>query len=291
MITKKILFLNLSLFVCFSSINIGHSVVYEVDNRKEVFEYLDGEAPLISEESLSSIAGMINHKNIKKQYFDGEIRYKISGDKLGSTKKFCSHVPFQNQITPVRCSGFLVAPDVILTAGFCIPDFKSCADFKWVFGFKNKEDTLSEDLFTTKENIYTCKTVLNKKSQKGYALVRLDRPVKGRTPLKLRSRGKVAVGSSLVMAGFPNGLPMKVVDDAVVKEVFKNSFKANLDAFGGNSGSPVFNLNTGLVEGILLEGESDYTFNRNRVCTEIKYCGQYGCREEKVLIIDPLLNN
>jgi hypothetical protein len=36
------------------------------------------------------------------------------------------------------------------------------------------------------------------------------------------------------------------------------AFLTNLDTFYGNSGSPVFNLNTLLVEGILVSGDSDY---------------------------------
>ena len=38
-------------------------------------------------------------------------------------------------------------------------------------------------------------------------------------------------------------------------------FVANLDTYGGNSGSAVFNLQTREVEGILVRGENDYVYD------------------------------
>ena len=38
-------------------------------------------------------------------------------------------------------------------------------------------------------------------------------------------------------------------------------FNANLDTYGGNSGSAVFNASTGEVEGILVRGATDYVRN------------------------------
>ena len=42
---------------------------------------------------------------------------------------------------------------------------------------------------------------------------------------------------------------------------------ANLDTFMGNSGSPVFNKETGLVEGILIEGAEDLEDDLDNLCT------------------------
>ena len=40
-------------------------------------------------------------------------------------------------------------------------------------------------------------------------------------------------------------------------------FSANLDTYGGNSGSPVFNATDGTVEGILVRGNQDFVINVN----------------------------
>ena len=46
-------------------------------------------------------------------------------------------------------------------------------------------------------------------------------------------------------------------------------FTANVDAFSGNSGSPIINKSTGKVEGILIEGGRDYQHNYTDACTEV----------------------
>lgn len=62
------------------------------------------------------------------------------------------------------------------------------------------------------------------------------------------------------MIGHPVGLPLKVADDAVVSDPGDGQtyFEANLDTYGGNSGSAVFNARTGLIEGILVRGAQDF---------------------------------
>jgi hypothetical protein len=83
--------------------------------------------------------------------------------------------------------------------------------------------------------------------------------------------------------GSPSGLPLKVAGGAQVRG---NShpffFTANLDTFQGNSGSAVFNAETGMVEGILVRGEEDYQVNMVKGCIEAKACTDVGCRGEDV---------
>jgi hypothetical protein len=69
---------------------------------------------------------------------------------------------------------------------------------------------------------------------------------------------------------------MKIAPNASVRSnVFVDYFGANLDAFGGNSGSPVFNENTGEVEGILVRGYQDYGWNGS--CYVSNVCPNNGC--------------
>ena len=55
-------------------------------------------------------------------------------------------------------------------------------------------------------------------------------------------------------------------------------FVANLDTYGGNSGSPVFNSDTHEVEGILVRGERDFV--QAGGCTVSLVCPDTGCRGE-----------
>jgi hypothetical protein len=60
---------------------------------------------------------------------------------------------------------------------------------------------------------------------------------------------------------------------------------ANLDTYGGNSGSPVFNHRTGEVEGILVRGENDYVYDPGQGCQVSNRCASDVCRGEDVTYI------
>ena len=76
---------------------------------------------------------------------------------------------------------------------------------------------------------------------------------------------------------------MKIADGAWVR---KNTnpvfFQTNLDAFGGNSGSPVLNSETGEVEGILVRGEIDYSYD-SRGCRVPKFAMKTSAVERMLL--------
>ena len=60
-------------------------------------------------------------------------------------------------------------------------------------------------------------------------------------------------------------------------------FVCNLDTYGGNSGSPVFNSSTHELEGILVRGETDFIVTENG-CRKSNVCPQndpnFVCRGE-----------
>ena len=135
------------------------------------------------------------------------------------------------------------------------------------------------------ENVYSCKKILVSKydplEREDYALVKLDRAVFRRRPLRFRKKGKIADGASVIAIGHPSGLPTKIAGNAKVRQndhpIF---FNANLDTFAGNSGSPVFNKKTGLVEGILVRGDTDYVTENS--CMVTNRCKNEECRGEDV---------
>jgi hypothetical protein len=49
-------------------------------------------------------------------------------------------------------------------------------------------------------------------------------------------------------------------------------FRSNLDTFSGNSGAPVINIETGVVEGVLVRGSEDYKFDITYECFRPKVC-------------------
>ena len=210
---------------------------------------------------------------------DGSLTTQNYGERNG----LCKEEPFFEQPMGAFCSGSLVAPDIIMTAGHCVPSAEACAGIKFVFGFSVKE----KDKFPSKVasgEVYGCKELIGRE-QVGdgadWALVRLDHAVTGHKPLKLNRSGKIAVGAPVLVIGHPAGLPTKIAGGANVRDASKEGFfVANLDTYGGNSGSAVFNGETGLVEGILVRGEQDYVYNGS--CRVSNKCANDACRGEDV---------
>jgi hypothetical protein len=184
--------------------------------------------------------------------------YEYSADSLKEKFNTCSTERFVNQPTLMSCTGFLVGKDVLVTAGHCMVNNFDCSGFNWVFNFKKGQNKIPSD------SIYKCKKIIAQEQVSlpilgttDYALIRLDRPVTTGEPLKFRTEGRIKKGTNVAVIGHPLGLPLKIADNAKVRGVFGKTFKANLDTYGGNSGSPVVDEVTGLVEGILVHGAED----------------------------------
>ncbi len=255
--------------------------IYGADNRTEVNQVSD---PLILKQT-KAVALMV--RNTRLNSFD-QSSYTFSAVSLGHGINLCPGERFAAQPALGECSGFLVAPDTLVTAGHCITGVSDCAQNSWVFNFNSDNNGKIK-----KSDVYKCSSIVattqisNDQTFEDYAVIKLDRPVAGATPLQVRKRGKVRSRSKVYVIGHPDGIPMKVSGSAralpFVRFNFsfgedfglekhdlyqnrKDVFTANLDTFAGNSGSPVFNKRSGKVEGILVEGEDDYEFDMNQGC-------------------------
>ena len=208
---------------------------------------------------------------------------KLTTQNYGQQYGLCKEEPFYEQGTGAFCSGSLIAPDVIMTAGHCVPSAEECANIKFVFGFAVKEKGVLPDSVPETE-VYGCKELIGREQANDgadWALVRLDRKVAGHAPLKLNLTGRIEAKTEVLVIGHPSGLPTKIADGAFVRDSSKPGFfLANLDTYGGNSGSAVFNSASGLVEGILVRGEVDYVQKGD--CRVSNVCPADGCRGEDV---------
>jgi hypothetical protein len=280
-------------------------VIYGVDNRQEVFE-----AKPLHQKLASSTAVMIDKKKLIRtadkpglvqteqttlrqwleSQFEEDKSMKLSKDAAEAVDQrvsFCEGERFTEQPNPATCSGFLIGPDLLVTAGHCVAVPNFCEDYSWVFDFQVDPETKLAGIDMKEENVYGCKTVLSTVLANNmgldYGLIQLDRKVTGREVLAVRSQGKLADTENLVVIGAPSGLPTKVSPGANVrKNVHPFFFVANLDTFQGNSGSAVFDADTGVVEGILVRGEEDFEANMGLMCIEAKRCDDSGCRGEDV---------
>ncbi|MBC7713128.1 MAG: trypsin-like peptidase domain-containing protein [Rhizobacter sp.] len=269
-----LLALSISSFSSFAT----EKVVYGDDDRRDIY---DSPNPLYKALA-GSTAAMISNSQVEAQA-DGSSN--ITGGTLADDG-VCSDARFAKQMVAANCSGFLVADNLLVTAGHCIQTMNDCGSYKWVFGFSNDAGEKSSYNIPAKD-IYTCTKIisrtLDRTTLNDYALVQLDRQVEGRLPLKVRSSGKISDTSGIVVIGHPSGLPTKISDGANVRDnKNKYFFQGNLDTFGGNSGSAVFDTKTGIVEGILVRGERDYEGDPTQNCTRPKVCKMNECRGEDV---------
>lgn len=255
---------NLTAIVLFAmtlgTANAEIKVIYGIDNRQDVFENTNA----LHLKLAKSTAGMVEKsqfvKSLKPNCFD------LNGTKtLERGQNICATEKFSQQPLGPMCSGFLVGKDTLVTAGHCYNSFdlpqNVCKQFVWVFDYDMKSALHDPTKSIPISNIYSCKSVVQVKvdATSDYAIIKLDRPVVGREPLKFRATGKLPNTSTLVVIGHPSGLPTKIAGGGrVTKNDEANRFSTTLDTFQGNSGSAVFDAVTGLVEGILIMGKNDY---------------------------------
>jgi hypothetical protein len=267
------------------ALNFGNflpKVIYGEDDRKDIYE---AQTPAYRKLAASTTALFTNSS--LTQVSGGN--YKLNLSQFGNRMNLCKDEPYYDQPIGAFCSGSLVGPDLMMTAGHCIRSQSSCEQTTFVFNYA-VESQGEYPTHAKGDDVYRCKTLLHRVevgTGADYALVRLDRVVKDHTPLSINRNANLAAGTPLVVIGHPSGLPTKITDGAKVRDPNKNGyFTANLDTYGGNSGSAVFNIQTGLIEGILVRGENDFEYRNG--CTVSKRCTEDGCRGEDVTKISEL---
>ncbi|MFA5140858.1 MAG: serine protease [Elusimicrobiota bacterium] len=204
----------------------------------------------------------------------------------GEARRLCPEEPFRDQNVGAFCSGSLVAPATIMTAGHCVKTEADCKAVRFVFGFGIPKAGAGTPAELPSSQVYGCAAIVAREqanSGPDWALLRLDRRVTDRAPLKLSRDGAPAKGTRLFVIGHPAGLPTKYAGGAAVRDPSpKGYFVTNLDTYGGNSGSAVFNAVTGEVEGILVRGDLDYVLDQERKCFRSNRVPEDGGRGEDV---------
>ena len=250
--------------------------IYGVDNRRDVYTV---KAPKIRTAARAVVA-LVKAKDLKARADGG---HDLATESFRDAYELCSSEPFGAQPIGCFCSGVLVAADIVATAGHCVKGKADLARMRFVFDFRMQDAGRARTRFPP-EDVYRGRALLKRRlSADGtdWALVRLDRAVVGRAPVKLRTAGKVATAQALFVIGHPCGLPQKYAAGARVRDNTPAPyFVANLDTYGGNSGSPVFNAKTHAVEGLLVRGENDFVASGD--CYVSLVCPTTGCRGEDV---------
>lgn len=236
----------------------GEPVIYGVDNRKDTYQITQSSYLKLA----SATAARVHFSRLR---IDRNNVF-VSAPTLQESESVCRETRFALQQTAADCSGVLIAPDVIVTAGHCMMSSTACENYAWVFQYQ-VQNGKQQDVTVKKRDVYACEKLLKINMSEGfdYALVKLDQEVSDVTPVKV-AKTLPTIGTKVVTIGNPSGLPQKITDGAEVKETSKTEFKANIDTFNKGSGSPVFHAGTGELLGILVRGEKDYVKDMSRGC-------------------------
>lgn len=201
--------------------------------------------------------------------------YKPIMGMLGENLNLKEDEDFSKEKTLSFCTGFVVGSQHILTAGHCVIDERTkkeiYKDAYLVFGWK-KGSSGNYPEYINKDDVYEIKNIFLYKQEgwigdingrKDYALVITDRPL-NKKPLELdRKNLLLEKGNKIFMIGYPAGMSLKITKPgaAEIFDIGKSQFTTNLDGFGGNSGSPVFETYTKRVVGIFVSGPDDFRFD------------------------------
>ncbi len=279
--------------------------VYGNDDRLDY-----NEANTTAQRASDSVPALI-FKNQLELESNGQY-YQLKSLPEFATVKTCDDDPFAKQPKIAFCSGFLLDRDKIATAGHCTakelkpkPEHyeqgESCDNIAVVFDYR-VENSGHVNTRISADKVYSCKKVLlreyAKNDKEDYAVLQLDRAVKNRQPLPVNLKGVISDHESVAVIGYPYGLPLKIAGGATVQDNSQYShFVADLDTFGGNSGSPVLNTTLLLqgqiqVEGLLFNGApQDFDKIEGDFCEQLHRCKSRdrtdsACSGEGVIRID-----
>jgi V8-like Glu-specific endopeptidase len=229
-------------------------LVYGRDDRREVFGLRGAKAA-----AANATVGLVSASGLRD---NGDGTSRLSTTPLSVDQNLCPGQRFSSQPTAPFCSGVLVAPNVVATAGHCV-SAGSLAGARFVFGFRATSATAFRTSIPNGDIYRGVQLLADQETASGvdFALVRLDRNVSGRAPARINRSGPPSVGTQIYVIGHPSGLPTKIAAGARVVRANSSFFEGNLDTFAGNSGSPVFDARTNTVQGLLVRGASDYRSN------------------------------
>lgn len=225
--------------------------IYGEDGRREVRD----SSPEV-QALASSVAALFSRRDVREQ--GG--RFQVIARPMGEVFQLAEGERFAEQPSGASGTAWVIDEHHMVTAGHCIPT-EGAAELVCIFGFALDETGEAPEWFEA-EQVAFPSAVLSARPQGeeddgDWAVLRFEEALAA-PPLRVRSR-EVEVGEEVWMLGCPCGIPLKYAPGGLVTR-HKNDdrFYATLDAFAGNSGSPVFDEYHEVV-GILVRGNVDWT--------------------------------
>lgn len=236
------------------------NAIYKTDDR----EVVSRKSPARIQEIARAIGYIISNDYLTKGLF----KTTIQANSLKNEANMCVDEKFVKFPSASNCTGFLVDKDIMISAGHCFETESDCSSKKIIFDLDEKKQSENGySVFNTA--VFSCKRIIVQSfsDEADYSIIQLEKVPAGRKPLVLNTQKKISDDSKVFMVGHPMGLPQIYSKAArIVDNMNPSKFKAELDSFSGNSGSPVINAKTFQVEGILVGGQEDLVFDSENFC-------------------------
>lgn len=229
------------------SVQTSSPIIYGTENREEFGAFDSAERVAARSTSALMDASDVNCVGGTCTLSTGTFTQANCGTSSSPDwQPLCSTVTVRNQAQAAFCSGFLVGPDLMVTAGHCIPDEASRAATRFVFGFNADAAGANPVTSVPANDVYQCATLTRDYTGNGandvdWAICKLDRLAGDRPVFPIRYSLTATLGAPVEAYGHPDGLPLKHAFNATIEAVSSTIERIdyNLDVFGGNSGSPV----------------------------------------------------
>lgn len=265
-------------------------VIYGDDDRHNIYE------PVITPDlknDADKVACLIN-KNQIQQNTDGTFTLVVS-QLYGDAHGLCNDENFVNEPIIPFCSGFAVSKKFFVTAGHCV-DSTTLGNMLIVYGFRMKSK-LDANITIAQRDIYEPIKIVKRELEgttNDYSVLEIRQIFPENRITSVRRTGKISDNDKVHVIGYPSGLPIKVTLNAnIFNNSYLNYFIINSDTYQGNSGSPVFNSASHIVEGILVRGEKDFRYIRLSNCFGSVRCPKDigSCRGEDVSRASQFINS
>lgn len=252
--------------------------IYLPDDRIDLYEMEAKRAG--QRKNAATVVALVLRRNLRRQDSGWRLR---TTPYVHDGRRLCPGERFRDQPVGAFCSGVLVGDDIVATAAHCIVDFGDAMDdLAFVLDFAMLSESEARTEFADTQVFFAERRIdWSIGYAQDWALIRLRGPT-GRPHAHVRTSGAAELHDDLYVVGHPQGLPAKFADGAqLVDDSDPELIVANLDTYGGNSGSPVFGP-TDEIEGLLIRGANDFDWDEDLRCYRSAECPTTGCRGEVV---------